>query len=151
MEHIRLAATGLDNTKDADWTEDGRPSLKRVRQLAKDANITQEQLDEAVPQLRRVTQDKARTIAVLKEPGPEGKPDAVSGVMMIAIERGYYGGAIRDPDSPTRLFSFTGIPGRWMRPATKEEIKDYQDEEKRRQNLAGTRAGLFANEVSKFP
>lgn len=52
-EAIKAAAKGLDNARDDDWQEDGRPSLKRIQQLAKTSAITQEQLDDALPDLRR--------------------------------------------------------------------------------------------------
>jgi len=50
---IKEAAKGLDHKKVDDWQEDGRPSLKRIHQLAKTTAITQEQLDDALPDLRR--------------------------------------------------------------------------------------------------
>lgn len=50
---IKEAAKGLDHKKADDWQEDGRPSLKRMHQLAKTTAITQEQLDDALPDLRR--------------------------------------------------------------------------------------------------
>lgn len=74
---IKAAAKGLDHARDDDWQEDGRPSLKRMHQLAKTTAITQDQLDDAVPDLRRnrphnngttPTPDAARAPAV--------KPDA---------------------------------------------------------------------------
>lgn len=148
MEHIRIAAAALDNAKDKDWTEDGKPSLTRVRQLAKDNTITQAQLDEAVPDMVRVKKEE-RTVAVI-EKSETGRdyPDAVSGVMMIALEKGYYGGSIREPET---VFSFTGIPGKWMREATKEEIANWNAMERQRQKAAGERGGVWANEISKYP
>lgn len=50
---IKEAAKSLDHKKVDDWQEDGRPSLKRIHQLAKSTAITQEQLDDALPDLRR--------------------------------------------------------------------------------------------------
>jgi len=52
-EAIKAAAKGLDHARDDDWQEDGRPSLKRIQQLAKSTAVTQEQLDDALPDLRR--------------------------------------------------------------------------------------------------
>lgn len=69
---IKEAAKGLDHKKVDDWQEDGRPSLKRIHQLAKTTAITQEQLDDALPDLRRNQQ----TGAPAKPTPDEGKNDA---------------------------------------------------------------------------
>jgi len=53
---IKAAAKKLDHASNADWQEDGRPSLKRIHQLAGTVAITQEQLDDALPDLRREKQ-----------------------------------------------------------------------------------------------
>ena len=69
---IKEAAKGLDHKKVDDWQEDGRPSLKRIHQLAKTTAITQEQLDDALPDLKRNQQTGAPA-----KPTPEaGKNEA---------------------------------------------------------------------------
>lgn len=62
-EAIKTAAKGLDNARDEDWQEDGRPSLKRIQQLAKTSAITQDQLDDALPDLRR---EKSKSSVAVK-------------------------------------------------------------------------------------
>jgi len=74
---IKAAAAKLDNALDADWQEDGRPSLKRIHQLAGSTAITQDQLDDAVPDLKRVkpaTADAAKAkVDAAKAKANEGK------------------------------------------------------------------------------
>lgn len=53
MTTLAEALKKLDNSKPADWTENGAPSLNRIQVLMKDSSITQEQLDEAAGDLRR--------------------------------------------------------------------------------------------------
>jgi hypothetical protein len=122
------AVRALDPKKDTDWTEGGKPSLKRVRQIAKNSDITQEELDAAAPLAYRPPYE---------QPGPAGRgtlfsgataeaetSDPVNNVMMIATSDGYAMGSLRRPGE---MFLFSGIAGSWMRPATKDEIKAYQD------------------------
>lgn len=129
---ILNAVKALDAKKDSDWTEGGKPSLKRVRQLAKNDTITQEQLDEATPDATRpkfnadTLQGKGEMYAGA---GDKGKSpdlaDPVSAVMMIATDTGFASGSLQKPGD---VFLFSGVPGSWMREATKAEIKQYQDD-----------------------
>jgi hypothetical protein len=68
-EQIKTASNGLDHKKDDDWQEDGRPSLKRIHQLAKTTAITQEQLDDALPDLRRNQSVNQATITPTPDAG----------------------------------------------------------------------------------
>lgn len=72
-EAIKTAAKGLDNSRDDDWQEDGRPSLKRIHQLAKTTAIKQEDLDDALPDLKR---DKSVNAANIKPTPDAAKADA---------------------------------------------------------------------------
>jgi len=125
------AVRALDPKKDSDWTEGGKPSLKRVRQLAKNDTITQEQLDDSVPDAKRPTfaaetlEGRGEIYATRADAGKSPElEDPVSNVWMIATETGYASGSLqKDGD----VFLFSGIPGSWMREATKEEVKAHQD------------------------
>jgi hypothetical protein len=119
-ELIRQASTLLNKDIDKDWTEDGRPSLAAIRKAAKDSSITQEALDAALPDMRRPEREAERVLAVEKKLEEDDKRPRLNQVRVVATERGYYGGAIREPGDS---FVFTGIPGVWMRPETAEEKK----------------------------
>jgi len=122
------AVKALDAKKDSDWTENGKPSLKRVRQLARNDTITQAQLDEAVPDATRpkFSQDylegRGEMYASAKNADMPELQDPVSQVMMIATKEGYASGSLQKPGD---IFLFSGVPGSWMREASKEEIKAY--------------------------
>lgn len=122
------AVKALDAKKDSDWTENGKPSLKRVRQLAKNDTITQEQLDAAAPDADRpkfpadYLEGRGEMYASAKNGNMPELQDPVSQVMMVATETGYASGSLQKPGD---IFLFSGVPGSWMREATKEDIKAY--------------------------
>lgn len=121
-EQIEEAVKKLDNSRDADWAENGRPSLKRIRQLAKNEEIEQDQLDEFGGDVKR---DFAKVEGLKPRPdmatARDGDlPEAVKDQWMVATDRGYYGGAIREIGE---AFVFSGIPGRWMREEKAAERK----------------------------
>lgn len=123
-EMIKAALPKLDATKDADWTEDGRPSLKRMRQLIKNDTLTQAQLDQFTAGVKRpefvLTDGKVTKPAPDVEAIEEAKKNHYVDTMMIAIERGFAAGAIRDPGE---AFLFSGIKGSWMRLEEPDEQK----------------------------
>lgn len=128
---ILNAVRALDPKKDSDWTEGGKPSLKRVRQLAKNDTITQDQLDDATPDASRpkfdaeTLQGRGDSYATRADLGKNPDlADPVSAVMMVATEKGFASGSLQNPGD---VFLFSGVPGTWMREATKEDIKAYQD------------------------
>lgn len=151
MQHITDAGAKLDHSKDADWTEGGRPSLKRVQALAKDNTITQAQVDEYLSALKREkppeVDKNVQQVALVDratKPAEPGKP--VEAVRMVAIERGYYGGVIRDPGDS---FVFTGRPGSWMREETTEEATERKRLEKHMAEKGSPRDDAWAAEISK--
>lgn len=156
---IKTAALALDNTADADWQEDGRPSLKRIRALAKDNTITQDQLDEALPDFKRQTApakvdpktvQNVRQVTAAELNRPDlGTRKILEGVRVVAHERGYYGGALREPGES---FVFTGAKGSWMHEETKEEKAERERIEKLAQNKGPNDGSMnWAHEVAKVP
>lgn len=123
---VMNAVRALDPKKDSDWTEGGKPSLKRVRQLAKNDALTQEDLDGAAPLAYRPPYEKeglqGRGTLFSGATAAAEQSDPVANVMMVALQQGYASGSLRQPGE---MFLFSGIPGSWMRPATKEETKIY--------------------------
>ena len=152
MEHIKQALLALNGKKDSDWTEGGRPSLKAVQGLAKDASITQAQLDEAAGDFQRPEQpekkEKVTKVRVVDNRAidKEEKPDPVKDVRMVATERGYYGGALREAGDS---FMFTGTPGQWMREETAEEAKERERQDKLLAKDGVLRDNVWAAEISK--
>lgn len=148
---IKQAATLLNKDTKSDWAENGRPSLTAIRKHAKDATITQDELDAALPDFRKPEPEPDATVAVVKRKGDE-KDDRprLNQVRVVATERGYYGGMVREAGDS---FVFTGIPGAWMRPETGEEKKARQADEReatekaRKPDTSG--ASLWAHEVAK--
>lgn len=121
---IKAALPKLDATKNADWTEDGRPSLTRMRQLIKDNTLTQEVLDQFTADVRRpkfeLTDGKTIKPAPDLAAIDEAKKNHVIDQMMVAINTGYASGAVRNPGE---VFLFSGIKGSWMREESAEEQK----------------------------
>jgi hypothetical protein len=58
-EAIQEILAKLDNTVDANWTDDGSPSISVVRKLANDQSITRNQINEASPGFVRMVGDAA--------------------------------------------------------------------------------------------
>jgi hypothetical protein len=150
---IKDAANDLRYEVDADWTEGGRPSLKRIQALTKNSTITQDQVDEALPDVKRIN-PKAEILAKDNEPATKGKTilprrsgiqgkkevqpdmtekeaaeaagfDWLDGELVIADERGFYGGMLREEGE---AFVFTGAYGSWFHKATAAERKAYTKE-----------------------
>jgi hypothetical protein len=161
MEHITTAIAALDPKKDSDWTENGRPSLARIRVIAKNKEITQAELDAAAPEAKRPLPPagptaeeiaKAPLQRVVNErrvarPSRE-LPEPVSNVRMIAVRPGYYGAVLREAGES---FVFTGVPGDWMRPETAEEAKARTAAEAKMASGETIRPNAWAHEVSKAP
>lgn len=151
---IRQAATALDPRIDGDWQPDGRPTLKAIRFLARDASITQDQLNAALPEMRRPAKDdySAKDVQLVANvPIPrekEEKPPRLVNVRVVATERGYYGGTLREPGES---FVFSGIPGKWMRPETAEERKNRVAADEARAESPTPRPDVWAHEISKSP
>jgi hypothetical protein len=151
---IKEAGSKLKASNDADWTEGGRPSLKRIQALAKSNAITQDQVDDALPDLTRASltpekkpaeqvpqpgRSRPQTAALRAlRMGEDGKTDRqraeeaghkwLDGVLVVAVERGFYGGLIRDPGEPP--FPYTGPDGSWFRElSTKERRRIEADAE----------------------
>lgn len=147
---LKKVVLQLDNKRDADWTEDGRPSLKRVRQLASNNKIEQADVDLYLADTRRVVvednSDAQKMVIVNNDRGPEDKGDPVKDVRMVAHDRGYYAGAVREVGDS---FMFTGIPGRWMHEETDEEAENRKRIDARAARGGAIRDDVWAMEVSK--
>lgn len=128
IEEIRAALPKLNPADDKDWTENGQPSLKRVRQLIKNDTLTQAQLDEAASGTKRPDMTKTvnplEGLQVHQEPDLEKIEDAkknhVIDQMVVATEKGYAAGAVREPGE---AFLFSGVMGSWMREEDEDERK----------------------------
>ena len=115
-KEISEALAKLNNNNDADWQEDGKPSLKRVIALAGNDQITAEQVEAVAPDLVRGEKDsdeKAKK-AALKKGAKDKEPEAgkpLENVRVRAIETGQYGGALRKAGEE---FTYTGPKGKWF-------------------------------------
>lgn len=110
------AVNKLEHETDADWNNDGTPSLKRVQGIVGDNRITQELLDEVAGDLKRKkvgASTNAGQLAVKTEKGQKG---FVENKLVRAKEVGQYGGKLRYPGEK---FYVTGVLRKWM-----EVVKD---------------------------
>lgn len=126
-EEIQAALPKLNPVDNKDWTEGGAPSLTRIRALLKNDKVTQEQLDEVAGNHKRPDMTKAapaNLAEVHREPDKdkieEAKKNHVIDETVVAIDRGYASGAVREPGE---AFNFSGVMGSWMRKETAEEAK----------------------------
>jgi len=142
---IKDAALGLKYSDATEWQEDGRPSLKAIQKLAKDNSITQEDVDTALPDLKRdslkprVKEQETKTGRGRAEAIHRARNDKRSdkqralddghewyeNEMVVAEDVGYYGGIIREPGD---RFVFTGAAGSWFRKLSKREAAAAQQE-----------------------
>ena len=125
MDHITEAVAKLDQKNDTHWTEGGKPSLAAVVRIAKDATITQEQLDAAAGDVVRETKAASAVIETKVEETKNPKRPQLTNVLVIATENGYYGSKFREVGEK---FTFTGVKGSWME-VYKEDKKKSKDSE----------------------
>lgn len=132
---IVSALTMLDHENDEHWTGGGLPDIATVASIAGIDSLKRADIEKASPDFKRrdrpvETKGKAKveieheevplrvTVIRTKNQIEDGatvelaKP--VTGVMMRATARGYYGGDLKEEGD---VFSFTGRPGSWMEPA----------------------------------
>lgn len=153
---IKDASLNLKFTDATDWQEDGRPSLKAIQRLAKDNSITQEDVDTALPDLKRDslkprTKDtepktgRGRAVEAVHKARNDKRSDKQRAIddghdwleneMVVAEDVGYYGGLIREPGD---RFVFTGAAGSWFRKLSRREVSAAQKE---REDEAADEAG----------
>lgn len=127
-DEIVAALAKLDHAKDADWTEDGQPSLKRIIQLTKNNKIVRADVNAAAPEARReakplVAAGSRKPVEASKDAGKE-----VDGVRVRAIRKGQYAGAIREVGEE---FTYSGALKSWMEiaPKAKDEKPAKADKE----------------------
>lgn len=128
IEEIRAALPKLNPAEDKDWSSSGHPSLARMRVLLKNDKLTQAELDAAAEGARRP--DMTKTVNPLEglqthqEPDPdkikEAQENHVIDQWVVATEKGYAAGAVREPGE---AFIFSGIMGSWMREEDDDERK----------------------------
>ncbi len=122
---IQNALTKLNPAEDKDWTENGSPSLKRMRQLLKNDSLTQEQLDEFASGAKRPEMKKPAGLETHREPDKEAiefaKKNHVIDESVVALERGYASGAVREPGD---VFLFSCVMGSWRRKEEPDERKE---------------------------
>ena len=89
----------------------GKPNVEKGPPVPDDAN--------AVERDGKIKVEAAKTAKAEKI---EKDERYVDGKRMMTLEVGHYGNEIRVPGV---IFTFSGIPGSWMREATKDECKKY--------------------------
>lgn len=124
MDHIKDALKLLKDETKEHWNEAGGPSLAAVIALAKDATITQEQLDSVAGDLKRKGTPKP---APLKTKIDDSNPNrkVLENVLVEATATGYYGNKYREVGEK---FVFTGVKGSWMKIAKKDKDKSEDSE-----------------------
>lgn len=120
-DEILAAVAKLDHAKDADWTEDGLPSVKRIVQLAKNDKIVRADINAVAPDARRERKPLVAAGSRVKVEKGKDTGDEVKGARVTAIRRGQYAGALRDVGE---TFTFTGKLKSWMVLADPETKKN---------------------------
>lgn len=115
-DEILAAIAKLKHDVDTDWNEDGRPSMKRIVELAGNTAIKRENVDEVAPDVKRdVLKAKADPLSAetLKADAKEGDEEEgdLDTVRVRAIRKGYYGGKIREPGED---FTYSGPKPSWI-------------------------------------
>lgn len=111
-KQIKVALRGVDHSKESDWTEDGKVSVKRVQQLAKDATITRDDIEKADPDFRR---EKPKPLVAATSRKDRAKVnhsgEGVENEWVKAVSIGQYGGKLRYVGE---RFLYTGKLKGWM-------------------------------------
>lgn len=108
---ILAAVAKLRHGNAADWQEDGRPSLKRIIQLAGNNKITAEDVDKVAGDVRRETVKTDNSETLLKGEDKTADAAPLENVKVRAIEVGQYGGKLRDPGEE---FVYSGPKQAWF-------------------------------------
>lgn len=120
-DEITAAVAKLDHAKDADWTEEGLPSVKRVIQIAKNDKITRADINAVAGGVSRERKPLIAAGSRRHVKKGENAGEEVSNARVVAIRKGQYGGALRDVGEE---FTFTGKLRSWMELATPKAKKD---------------------------
>lgn len=129
---ILRAVSKLKHTSDADWQEDGRPSLKRIIALAGNDKITAEDVDAVAGDVRRETVEakanKTSKAALLKDADDADEREYLDGIWVRAVEVGQHGGKLREPGEE---FVFTGEKPSWVVVLKSKDRRAAQDRRSR--------------------
>lgn len=109
---ILAAVAKLRHVNNADWQEDGRPSLKRIIQLAGNDKITAEDVDKVAGGVRRETMASADDKSAALRKGEDADvPEELTDARVRAIDLGQYGGKLREVGEE---FTYSGPKKPWF-------------------------------------